>query len=161
MKMKQGVLLPVLSLVLLWAAVPAVDVLGQTPFGENSLVRQRCGACHKPDSQGKLEVIEETRKSPEEWKVVVDRMIRLNSAPVEDKEFNEVIKELSRYLRISIATRTANTEKYQLTTWRRASIRRVYGATHGQRSPPTETRLASGPRRESCTLRSIPPQFCR
>ncbi len=98
MKMKQGVLLPVLSLVLLWAAVPAVDVLGQTPFGENSLVRQRCGACHKPDSQGKLEVIEETRKSPEEWKVVVDRMIRLNSAPVEDKEFNEVIKELSRYL---------------------------------------------------------------
>lgn len=76
-------------------------VFGQTPFSEQSMVRQKCSACHKLDTQGRIEVIEETRKTPEEWKVVVDRMIRLNSAPVEDKDFNTVIKELSRYLSLS------------------------------------------------------------
>ena len=81
----------------LFALSPLV-ALGQTPFSEQSMVRQKCSACHKPDERGKIEVIEETRKSPEEWKVVVDRMIRLNSAAVEDKDFNAVIKELSWHL---------------------------------------------------------------
>ena len=70
----------------------------QTVFPEDSLVRQRCSACHKLDEKGLMEVIEETRKTPEEWKVVVDRMIRINGAPLDDSEFGQVIKELSRYL---------------------------------------------------------------
>lgn len=71
---------------------------GQTPFTKESVVGQRCSACHKPDQQGQLEVIEETRKTPEEWRVVVNRMIRLNSAPLSDADFEPVIKELSRHL---------------------------------------------------------------
>lgn len=71
---------------------------GDVLFGDTSMVRQKCAACHKPDTKGRLEVIEETRKSTEEWKVVVDRMIRLNSAPLEDEEFYPVIKELSKTL---------------------------------------------------------------
>jgi len=71
---------------------------GDTLFPKSSVVSQKCGACHKPDQAGRLEVIEETRKTPEEWKVVVDRMIRINSAPLEDENFNAVIKELSRNL---------------------------------------------------------------
>jgi quinohemoprotein amine dehydrogenase alpha subunit len=73
-------------------------VQAQTFFPEDSLVWQRCSACHEPDEKGRMEVLEETRKSPEEWKVVVDRMIRLNDTPVEDAEFNPIIKELSKHL---------------------------------------------------------------
>lgn len=81
----------------------SVLLAGSTAFGgvlfnEKSMVRQKCAACHKPDTQGRLEVIEETRKTMEEWKVVVDRMIRLNSAPLNDEDFYPVIKELSRDL---------------------------------------------------------------
>jgi len=71
---------------------------GETPFVEYSLVRQKCAACHQPDQKGRLEVLEETRKTPEEWKVVVDRMIRLNGASIEDAEFSALIKEITKYL---------------------------------------------------------------
>ena len=70
----------------------------ETVFPKDSLVRQRCSACHKLDANGLMEVIEETRMTPEEWKVVVDRMIRINGAPLPDAEFDRVIKELSRRL---------------------------------------------------------------
>ncbi len=76
-------------------------VYAEMLFPKTSMVSQKCAACHKPDAQGRLEVIEETRKTPEEWKVVVDRMIRLNSAPLEDANFNAVIKELSANLCLS------------------------------------------------------------
>lgn len=71
---------------------------GEPMFLKESPVFQKCSACHTPDPQGRLEVIEETRKSPEEWKNVVDRMIRINGAPLEDAEFNPVINALSRDL---------------------------------------------------------------
>ncbi len=74
---------------------------GGNLFPDGSLIRQKCATCHKPDPQGRLEVIEETRKTPEEWKIVVDRMIRINSAPLDDEEFNPVIKALSKDLCLS------------------------------------------------------------
>ncbi len=86
----------VISLCALFAINSAA--FAQTVFPKDSLVRQRCSACHKLDANGLIEVIEETRKTPEEWKVVVDRMIRINGAPLPDAEFYQVIKELSRYL---------------------------------------------------------------
>lgn len=79
----------------------AATALGETPFTKESVVSQRCSACHKPDPQGRIEVIEETRKTPEEWRVVVNRMIRLNSAPLGDADFEPVIKELSRHLSLT------------------------------------------------------------
>lgn len=75
-----------------------IAAYGETLFPESSMVRQTCGACHKPDPENRLEVIEATRKSPEEWKNVVDRMIRINSAPLDDANFNSIIKELSKKL---------------------------------------------------------------
>jgi quinohemoprotein amine dehydrogenase alpha subunit len=74
------------------------SALGGTPFGESTVVRQKCTACHKLDEKGRVDVIEETRKTPEEWINVVDRMVRLNGAVVGDAEFHPVIKELSRHL---------------------------------------------------------------
>ena len=84
----------------------ALSMMGFPTFAEvlfkkDSVVRQQCSACHKPDAQGRLEVIEETRKTPEEWKIVVDRMIRLHDAQVAEQHFNTVIKELS--LRLSLS----------------------------------------------------------
>lgn len=70
----------------------------KTPFEEFGVVRQKCSVCHKLDQQGRVEVIEETRKTPEEWKVVTERMIRINGAPIADKDFDPVIKELSQHL---------------------------------------------------------------
>lgn len=73
----------------------------QPLFPKTTMVSETCSACHKPDAQGRLEVIEETRKTPEEWKNVVDRMIRVNGAPLEDAHFHQTIKELSRNLCLS------------------------------------------------------------
>lgn len=78
--------------------ITGTTAFGGPLFGESSMVRQKCSACHKPDTKNRLEVIEDTRKSTEEWKVVVDRMIRLNSAQLEDEDFYPVIKELSKTL---------------------------------------------------------------
>jgi quinohemoprotein amine dehydrogenase alpha subunit len=77
--------------------MPAL-AFAKTPFEEFGVVRQKCSVCHKIDQQGRVEVIEETRKTPEEWKVVTDRMIRINGAPISDKDFYPVIKELSQHL---------------------------------------------------------------
>ncbi len=72
--------------------------VAKTPFVEFGVVRQKCSVCHRLDTQGRIEVIEETRKTPEEWMNVVSRMIRINGAPIGDAEFYAVIKELSQYL---------------------------------------------------------------
>ncbi|GKT09222.1 hypothetical protein DSTSK_25270 [Desulforhabdus sp. TSK] len=88
-------LIPLLVVPLLFLQTVAY---GQTRFPESSVVRQKCGACHKADPQGYIDVIDFTRKTPEEWKNVVDRMVRLNSAIVTDSEFYVAVKELSRNL---------------------------------------------------------------
>ena len=93
--------LPVVALVLFF--VTAGTSSGQTVFGEKSLVKQHCGACHKPDQKGRIEAIEETRKSPEEWKNVMIRMTRLNGAVLEDAKFYPVAKELSGQLGLAPA----------------------------------------------------------
>ncbi len=94
---KLGVRLTPLLLLLILSSV----AFGQSAFPESSLVRQSCGACHKSDQAGRVEVIEQTRKSPEEWKNVVDRMIRLNSAPLDDALFYPIVKELSAKLSLT------------------------------------------------------------
>lgn len=70
----------------------------KTPFVEFGVVRQKCSVCHRLDSQGRVEVIEETRKTPEEWFNVVARMRRINGAPIEDPEVKTVVKELCQHL---------------------------------------------------------------
>jgi hypothetical protein len=75
----------------------------ETLIPKSSIIRQKCGACHKANSSGAVEVIEETRKTQEEWKVVIIRMTKLNSAPVMESNFYPLIKELSKYLCLSPA----------------------------------------------------------
>jgi quinohemoprotein amine dehydrogenase alpha subunit len=84
--------------ILTLASAPAS---GEILFPDGSMIKQKCSACHKPDAQGNLDVLEHTRKTTEEWKAVVDRMIRLNSLPLENENFHPVIKELSAKLCLS------------------------------------------------------------
>ncbi len=99
MKMRFMAHVGILSLCIL--CMSAGRVGATSVFPSDSVVKQKCAACHKTDQQGRMDVIEETRKSPEEWKVVVDRMIRLNSAPLPDDDFYPVVKELSNHLILS------------------------------------------------------------
>ena len=101
MKMRAMAGVGVLSLCILFAAMGTV--CAESVFPSDSIVKQKCSACHKTDEKGRVDVIEATRKSPEEWKAVVDRMIRLNSAPLAEKDFYPVVKELSNYLILSPA----------------------------------------------------------
>ena len=101
MKMRAMAGVGVLSLCILFAAMETV--CAESVFPSDSIVKQKCSACHKTDEKGRVDVIEATRKSPEEWKAVVDRMIRLNSAPLAEKDFYPVVKELSNYLILSPA----------------------------------------------------------
>ena len=93
--MKLGTITCAALCVLLFMVVMA---FAKTPFVEFGVVRQKCSVCHKLDRQGRVEVVEETRKTPEEWKVVVERMIRINGGPIADAEVDPVIKELSQHL---------------------------------------------------------------
>ena len=82
-----------------------------TPFPESGGVRQNCAVCHRLDPEGRMEVIEETRKSTEEWIHVVDRMIRLNGAHIDDKDFYPIIKELCTHLMLTPAEMTEVRER--------------------------------------------------
>ena len=72
-----------------------------TPFSKDSVVRQKCSVCHKLNEQNKVEVIEETRKTPEEWQAVISRMRRINGAPITEEDFHQCIKELSQHLMLT------------------------------------------------------------
>ena len=78
-------------------ALPQI-AMSQSRFPDGSMVKKTCGACHKPEEKGGLEAIEDTRKTPEEWKVVMIRMERLNQAQVPDEAFHPIVKELSKDL---------------------------------------------------------------
>lgn len=88
-------------LILLCLLYPSGPLFGAPMFSKSSKVSMRCGACHKPDPAGALEVIEETRKTPEEWMNVMIRMDRLNNAAIDDADYKPLVKELSKELCLS------------------------------------------------------------
>ena len=62
-------------------------------FGKDSLTWQKCTGCHEPEG-GKISRVEEIRTTPEEWVVIVDRMVRLHGMELKPSEMNPLIKEL-------------------------------------------------------------------
>jgi quinohemoprotein amine dehydrogenase len=62
-------------------------------FGKDSLTWQKCTGCHEPEG-GKIARVEEIRTTPEEWVVIVDRMVRLHGMELKPSEMNPLIKEL-------------------------------------------------------------------
>ncbi len=67
---------------------------GASAFTRESLVWQKCTACHAPSAEGRIARVEEIRTTPEEWAVIVDRMRRLHGMPLARAEMGQLLKEL-------------------------------------------------------------------
>ena len=63
-------------------------------FTRDSLVFQKCTACHTPAADGRIPRVEEMRTTPEEWTVIVDRMRRLYGMEIKAGEMDRLLKEL-------------------------------------------------------------------
>ena len=62
---------------------------------QHETLRARCGACHLPDSQGRMSRISFERKTPEGWQASLQRMMLLNSVSLDAEEAREIVKYLS------------------------------------------------------------------
>ena len=62
---------------------------------QHETLRARCGACHLPDSQGRMSRISFERKTPEGWQASLQRMMSLNSVSLDAEEAREIVKYLS------------------------------------------------------------------
>lgn len=72
--------------------------LGAAPaqaFDRDSLVWQKCTACHAADANGRIARVEDIRTTPEEWTVIVDRMRRLHGLQIKPGEMDQLLKELT------------------------------------------------------------------
>jgi len=63
-------------------------------FDRDSLVWQKCTACHAPTADGRIPRVEDLRTTPEEWTVIVDRMRRLHGMEIRQGEMDRLLKEL-------------------------------------------------------------------
>lgn len=61
----------------------------------DTAVRAACGACHAPDSTGRMTRISYQRKTPEGWELSIRRMAALNGATFEPEAARAVLKYLS------------------------------------------------------------------
>jgi len=62
-------------------------------FSTDSLTWEKCTACHAAQG-GKIARVEEIRTTPEEWAVIIDRMVRLHGMDLKPSEMNKLIKEI-------------------------------------------------------------------
>lgn len=66
---------------------------GAMAFDEDSLTMQKCSGCHEV-KDGKMARVEEIRTTPEEWKVIIDRMARLHGMGLNESERETLLKEI-------------------------------------------------------------------
>lgn len=76
------------------AAAALASASAAHAFTKDSLVYQKCTACHAPGADGKISRVEEIRTTPEEWTVIVDRMRRIHKMPLTRAEMDRLLKEL-------------------------------------------------------------------
>lgn len=76
------------ALVLSAVAVPHAQA-----FSKDSLVYKKCADCHAV-TDGKMARVEEIRTTPEEWRVIVDRMKRLYGMDLATGEMEKLLQEL-------------------------------------------------------------------
>ncbi len=79
----------------------AVAAPGAMAFSGNSLVLKKCSGCHQAKA-GKLAKVEDIRTTPEEWEVIVDRMVRLHGMDLKPAEKHILLKELCSTQSLSI-----------------------------------------------------------
>ena len=71
----------------------AMGVPGAMAFSRNSLVWQKCTACHATKG-GRIDRVQDIRTTPAEWKVIVDRMARLHGMDLKPGQLHTLVREL-------------------------------------------------------------------
>jgi len=61
----------------------------------SALVKQKCGACHRADEQGRMTRISFRRTTPEGWEETIKRMVTLNDVKIEPAEAREILRYLA------------------------------------------------------------------
>jgi len=91
-------------------------------FGQDSLVRSKCGACHASAPDGRISRVEDVRTTPEEWTVIVDRMRRLHGMGLKAGEMDRLLKELAATQLLSPAEQA---QVAYLSLWHNAQVQEV------------------------------------
>src|SRR5260221_2540855 len=84
-----------LGLVAAHAAFAQTKTAAQGIPIKHTLTLERCGGCHRADSNGIMGRISFIRTTPEIWQQAIKRMIRLNGAVATPDEVREIVKYLS------------------------------------------------------------------
>jgi len=71
----------------------AVGVPSAMAFSKDSLVLQKCTMCHGVEN-GRIARVQDIRTTPEEWRVIVNRMARLHGMDLKPGEMHTLLKEL-------------------------------------------------------------------
>src|SRR5689334_4903756 len=74
------------------------DQTAQTSEGfviESSVVKARCGGCHRSDDKGRMSRISYRRATPENWERTIKRMVSLNHAQLTPEDARTILKYLA------------------------------------------------------------------
>jgi quinohemoprotein amine dehydrogenase len=75
-------------------AVPSLRA-AEPPRGAADLLATRCTSCHRSLPDGRLNRIDQERKTPEAWSMTITRMERLHGLRLDDAERRAIVKYLS------------------------------------------------------------------
>ena len=81
-------------LALLAALQARPDTMPGYPIRDATVIKS-CGACHAPDSTGRMTRISFQRKTPEGWETSIRRMVTLNNAVLDTASARAVLKYLA------------------------------------------------------------------
>ena len=62
---------------------------------ENSVVRTRCGGCHRADDKGRMTRISYRRATPENWERTIKRMVSLNHVTLSPEDARAILRYLA------------------------------------------------------------------
>jgi quinohemoprotein amine dehydrogenase len=62
---------------------------------DSTLVRQRCGSCHRSDDKGRMSRISYRRATPENWERTIKRMVTLNHVNLDPADARNILKYLA------------------------------------------------------------------
>lgn len=63
----------------------------------SELVKQKCGACHPADAQGRMSRISSRRTTPEGWQDTIRRMVALNKVTLDPADAREIVRYLATF----------------------------------------------------------------
>jgi len=65
---------------------------------DNTVVKAKCGGCHRSDDKGRMSRISYRRATPENWERTIKRMVTLNHASLDPADARVILKYLADHL---------------------------------------------------------------